>query len=103
MSAVIWPKGLGTDGAKHDLGEAIEECSSYPPLAKQLKVQGTVRFAALIGVDGHLKGLTVESGHPLLVESAQTAVQQWVYQPTLLNGNPVEVLTAIDVNYTLAP
>jgi len=75
----------------------------YPPLVKQVKVQGTVRFAALIGVDGHLKGLTVESGHPLLVESAQTAVQQWVYQPTLLNGNPVEVLTAIDVNYTLAP
>lgn len=75
----------------------------YPPLAKQAGIQGTVRFATLIGTDGHVKGLILESGHPLLVESAQTAVQQWTYQPTLLNGNPVEVLTVIDVNYTLAP
>jgi protein TonB len=41
------------------------------------------------------------SGHPLLVPSAQGAVEQWVYQPTLLNDQPVEVLTQIDVNFTL--
>ena len=42
------------------------------------------------------------SGHPLLIPSALEAVQQWVYQKTLLNGDPVEVMTQIDVNYTLA-
>jgi protein TonB len=43
----------------------------------------------------------VVSGHPLLVPSALEAVKQWVYQPTLLNGEPVEVVTQIDVNFTL--
>jgi protein TonB len=42
------------------------------------------------------------SGHPLLVPAAMEAVKQWVYQPTLLNGEPVEVVTQIDVNFTLS-
>jgi protein TonB len=42
------------------------------------------------------------SGPPLLVAAAIEAVQQWRYQPTLLNGQPVEVLTEIDVNFTLS-
>ena len=73
----------------------------YPPLAKQARIQGTVRFTTLIGADGHVRELLLEAGHPLLIDSAMTAVRQWIYQPTLLNGNPVEVVTSIDVNYTL--
>jgi periplasmic protein TonB len=46
--------------------------------------------------------LRVVSGHPLLVQSATDAVKQWRYQPTLLNGEPVEVVTQIDVNFTLS-
>jgi protein TonB len=41
------------------------------------------------------------SGHPLLLAAAQSAVVQWKYKPTLLNGEPVEVVTQIDVNFTL--
>jgi protein TonB len=41
------------------------------------------------------------SGHPLLVQAATEAVRQWRYKPTLLNGEPVEVVTQIDVNFTL--
>lgn len=74
---------------------------SYPPLAKQARIQGTVKFNAIIGKDGTIQNLTVVSGHPLLVPSALEAVKQWVYQPTLLNGEPVEVVTQIDVNFTL--
>jgi protein TonB len=73
----------------------------YPPLAKQARIQGTVRFNAIIGRDGAIANLTVVSGHPLLVPSALEAVRQWKYQPTLLNGEPVEVVTQIDVNFTL--
>ena len=73
----------------------------YPPLAKQAGIQGTVRFTATIGKDGSIINLELVSGHPLLVQSAQDAVKQWMYKPTLLNGNPVEVITQIDVNYTL--
>jgi protein TonB len=74
----------------------------YPPLAKQARIQGTVRFNAVIGKDGTIQNLTLVSGHPLLVPSAQEAVRQWVYQPTLLNNEPVEVVTTIDVNFTLS-
>jgi len=61
-----------------------------------------VKFTAVIGKDGTIQNLTLVSGHPLLVASAQDAVKQWVYQPTLLNGDPVEVITEIDVNFTLS-
>ncbi len=74
----------------------------YPPLARQARIQGTVRFNAIIGRDGTIQNLQLVTGHPLLVPSAQDAVKQWVYQPTLLNGEPVEVITIIDVNFTLS-
>jgi protein TonB len=74
----------------------------YPPLAKQARIQGTVRFNATIAKDGTVKNLEIVSGHPLLAEAAQEAVKQWVYKPTLLNGQPVEVETQIDVNFTLS-
>lgn len=73
----------------------------YPALAKQARIQGTVRFSAVIGKDGSVVNLQLISGHPLLVGPAQEAVKQWVYKPTLLNGAPVEVVTQIDVNFTL--
>lgn len=74
----------------------------YPPLAKQARIQGVVRFNAIIGKDGTIQNLTMISGHPLLVPAAQEAVKQWLYKPTLLNGEPVEVATVIDVNFTLS-
>jgi len=74
----------------------------YPPLAKQARISGVVRFNAVIGKDGTIQNLTLVSGHPLLVQSAQDAVRQWIYQATLLNGEPVEVMTTIDVNFTLS-
>jgi periplasmic protein TonB len=75
---------------------------SYPPLAKQARVQGVVRFQAIIGKDGTIQNLQLMSGHPLLVQAAQEAVKQWIYKPTLLNGEPVEVVTIIDVNFSLS-
>jgi protein TonB len=57
---------------------------------------------AIIGKDGTIQNLTAASGHPLLVPAALEAVKQWLYKPTLLNGEPVEVVTVIDVNFTLS-
>jgi len=74
----------------------------YPPLAKQTRISGTVKLHAIIGKDGTVQQLQVVSGHPLLVQSALDAVKQWRYQPTLLNGDPVEVETEIDVIFSLA-
>jgi periplasmic protein TonB len=74
----------------------------YPPLARQTRISGTVKLHAIIGKDGTVQRLEVQSGHPLLVQAAQDAVRQWRYQPTLLNGDPVEVDTEIDVIFSLA-
>lgn len=73
----------------------------YPPLAKQARVSGTVRLQGVISKEGTIQQLQVISGHPLLVPAALEAVKQWVYRPTLLNGEPVEVIAPIDVNFTL--
>jgi periplasmic protein TonB len=75
---------------------------TYPPLARQTRISGTVKLHAIIGKDGSVQQLQVVSGHPLLVQSALDAVRQWRYQPTLLNGDPVEVDTEIDVIFSLA-
>src|ERR1700726_2734730 len=73
----------------------------YPPLARQTRISGTVRLHALISKTGTVESLEVISGHPLLVRAAMDAVQQWRYKPTLLNGEPVEVDTTIDVIFSL--
>lgn len=75
----------------------------YPPECKVQGVQGTVVLRAVIGKDGSI--LNLEPLNKLiderLVQSALDAVSKWQYQPTLLNGDPVEVITEIEVNYTL--
>ncbi len=74
----------------------------YPPLAKQARIQGTVRLEAEISKTGTIESLKVVSGHPLLVQAALDAVKQWRYKPTILNNEPVAVATTIDVNFTLS-
>jgi protein TonB len=73
----------------------------YPPLAIMARIQGTVVLQAIIGTDGSVRNLKALSGHPLLVPAAIDAVKTWRYQPTLLNAEPVEVLTQIDVKFEL--
>ena len=75
---------------------------AYPALAKQARVQGTVRLLGVISKEGRIEKLQVISGHPLLVQAAVDALKQWTYRPTLLNGLPVEVMAPIDVNFILS-
>lgn len=90
-------------GAAVQAAKAIFKAKpEFPPQAKQARIQGTVLLEALIDVNGAVSQLRVVSGHPLLVQAALDAVRQWRYQPTLLNNEPVEVLTTIDVVFTLS-
>src|ERR1700687_2946918 len=75
----------------------------YPAAALQHRIQGTVRFNAIIGKDGHIERLHLISGHPLLVRAAREAAQQWIYRPTLLGERPVQVITQIEVQFQLDP
>jgi len=74
----------------------------YPGLAKAAGIEGIVKFTAVIGKDGKIENLQVISGPKPLVEAASDAVKRWVYRPTLLNGQPVEVITQISVNFTIS-
>lgn len=73
----------------------------YPPLARQARVSGVVKIEAVIAVDGTVQQMRAISGHPLLISAAMDAVRTWRFHPTLLNGEPVEVETQLDVVFTL--
>jgi periplasmic protein TonB len=75
----------------------------YPSAALQHHIQGTVRFNATIGKDGHIERVRLISGHPLLVRAATEAVRQWIYRPTVLGDKPVRVITQIEVQFQLDP
>jgi len=73
----------------------------YPSIAQAAHVQGTVVLHAVISKDGSVQRLQYVSGPALLMASAMQAVREWKYQPTELNGQPVEVDTTIQVVYNL--
>jgi TonB family protein len=73
----------------------------YPPAAKKARIQGKVVLDAVIGTDGNIESLRVISGPQELQQSALDAVRQWTYKPYLLNGDPVEVETTVNIIYNL--
>jgi len=73
----------------------------YPALAKQIHKEGHVELRAIIATDGTIQSLEIVGGDPIFYLSAKEAVSQWRYQPTILNGQPVEIDTYITVIYTM--
>jgi TonB family protein len=73
----------------------------YPADARKARIQGTVVLQAVVGKDGNVENLRVISGPSQLQQSALDAVRFWTYKPFLLNGDPIEVKTTVNVNYSL--
>ena len=73
----------------------------YPPIAKAARVQGTVVLQATISRQGTIENLHVVSGPAMLQQAAMDAVRTWRYRPYLLNNEPVEVDTTVNVIFTL--
>ena len=74
----------------------------YPPEAGRSRLEGTVLLMAVIGTDGSVKDVRVESGLPILAQAAIDAVRQWRYKPYMIDGEPVEVDSRITINFTLS-
>ena len=74
----------------------------YPPEAGRARIEGTVVLMAVIGTDGSVKDVEVESGLPILAQAAIDAVKQWRYKPYMRDGQPVEVDSRITINFTLS-
>ena len=73
----------------------------YPAIAKAARIQGTVVLQATISKAGGIENLRVVSGPPMLQQAAMDAVRSWRYKPYLLNGDPVEVETTVNVVFNL--
>jgi protein TonB len=95
------PKRIAVGGNVQRAALIHQVTPVYPAMAKQARIQGTVRLHAIIAKDGTIQQLEVISGPALLVQNAFDAVKQWRYRPTLLNTEPVEVDTTIDVIFSL--
>jgi TonB family protein len=77
-------------------GKAIERRKPiYPPLARQIRLQGDVSIEVIIAPDGHVESARIVSGHPMLADKAREAALGWRFQPTLLNNVPVRVTGVI--------
>lgn len=95
-------KPLRVGGAVQEANLLTRVLPAYPVIAKHARVSGVVKLEGVIAKDGTIQNLRVLSGHPLLIGAALTAVKQWRYRPTKLNGEPVEVIAPIDVNFILS-
>jgi protein TonB len=73
----------------------------YPVIAQSSRVQGKVVLEAVIGLDGHVDHVRVLEPVALLTEPAIAAVRQWVFTPTKLNGEPVQVIMTVTVDFRL--
>ena len=73
----------------------------YPPLARQARIQGTVRLRITVNPAGRVAASQLVAGHPLLVPAAVDAVRRWLYAPAIANGVPATVESTVDVSFFL--
>jgi len=95
------PQAVRVGGQIKEPKKVKDVLPAYPDIAKQARVQGVVILECTISPQGRVSEAKILRGIPLLNESALTAVKQWVYSPTLLNGVPVPVIMTVTVNFRL--
>jgi TonB family protein len=88
-------------GAVQEPRKLVADPPVYPKQAREARVQGDVRLEAVVDVDGHVVGVRVKQGIPMLDAAAVAAVKQWVYTPTLVDGMPVPVILDVTVTFRL--
>ncbi len=100
-SASKAPKQLSVSAAVMQGNLLTKAVPVYPPAAKKAKIQGTVVLSVIVGADGMVENIRVLSGPSELQQSSIDAVRQWTYKPYLLNGDPIEVKTTVNIIYSL--
>jgi TonB family protein len=91
---------IGGDIAQANLISQVQPV--YPAAARASRIQGVVLLQATISKEGTVRDLRAISGHPLLTDAAIEAVKQWQYKPVLLNGQPIDFITTVTVNFTFS-
>jgi protein TonB len=98
---VAQPKKVAVSSGVMAGNVLVKTQPTYPAIAKAARIQGTVVLSATISKTGSITNLVVVSGPQMLAQSALDAVRSWRYKPYLLNGEPVEVQTQVNVTFTL--
>ncbi len=91
------PRQVRAGGAVMAKGLIYQPKPAYPREAQKAGIEGTVRMEVVIARDGTVQNVKLLSGPPVLASAAMKAVGKWRYRPSLLNGEPVEVVTEVDV------
>lgn len=73
----------------------------YPPVAKQARIEGSVIIEVTIGTDGKVKDTKVVRSVKILEDAAVTAMRGWEFKPTIVNGQPVQVIMTVPINFSL--
>ncbi len=90
------------EGGNVHLGKLVHRVEPlYPRMAALARVSGVVELVGVVGIDGRIRELKLKSGHPMLAPAAIEAVRQWIYEPTTLNGDKVEIIAPITVTFRL--
>ena len=96
------PKRIRVPARMAEANLVYDVAPKYPPEAGRAGIEGTVLLMAVIGKDGNVQDVRVQSGLPVLAQAAIEAVKQWRYRPYLLNGEPVEIDSQITINFNLS-
>jgi periplasmic protein TonB len=90
------------EGGLVHLGRLVHRVEPiYPRLAVISHTAGVAELVGVVGIDGRIRELKLKTGHPLLAPAAIEAVRQWIYEPTTLNGDKVEIIAPITVTFRL--
>jgi protein TonB len=99
--------GFGED-AVHRVSHAVAVQSvttkvvpEYSPIAKQLKIQGTVQLDAVIGEDGSVERVDIVSGNPVLTKPASDALKKWRFKPFMDGDKPIKVIATFDFDFKM--
>jgi TonB family protein len=96
-----WWGGVRVDPAEQETRRVKEVKPVYPDIARQAGIEGIVSMRVLINKDGGVEEVKVLSGEQALQQAAMTAVRQWRYQPFLLDGNPLPVVTVVNLKFQI--
>jgi protein TonB len=101
VAGVAGTKRLKVSGAVRPPNKLVDVKPTYPDDAKAAHIEGVVILGVVIGEDGSVIDTTVLRSIPALDQAAIDAVSQWEFEPTQLNGEPVEIEMTITINFTL--
>ena len=104
--AAVWAQGEKDVPKRVSVSVALKAAivkvqPAYPPIAKQLKIQGNVDLEALVGEDGTVQEVRIAGGNPILTKPAAEALKRWKFRPFETDGKPVKTLAPVSISFKL--